>query len=244
MAIYHRNFEQKSAAWFAVRAGIPTASNFHRIVTPGGKASTQAEGYMNYLLTEWYLGRSLEDETYQSEWMARGNDLEQAAIEAYEFATGLETEECAFITSDDGLIGCSPDRLVGKTRGAEIKCSKPQNHMAQMRNPSLDDKHRCQVQGCLWLSEREQWDVVGYHPQLPLVIVPVNRNEEYISKLEAGLRAFVDVMLKSREDLVVRFGPRIDPVSIEKPQEWGEEFNVSEADLDERAAAYVKELQS
>lgn len=240
MPIYYRNFSQKSAEWFRVRAGLPTASNFHRIVTPGGKASTQAEAYMNYLLTEWYLGRSLEDETYQSEWMARGTDLEQAAIEAYEFATGLETDECAFITSDDGTIGCSPDRLVGGKRGAEIKCSKPQNHMTKMRNPTLDDKHRCQVQGCLWLSDRDQWDVVGYHPQLPLVIVPVGRAEDYIAKLAAGLWAFVDVMLQAREDLVKRFGPRIEPVAIPQSKEWEKEFHVSDEDM----AAIVREVQS
>ena len=37
--------EQGSRAWEEARLGIPTASCFARIVTPGGKLSSQRDGY-------------------------------------------------------------------------------------------------------------------------------------------------------------------------------------------------------
>ena len=37
--------EQGSAAWTEARLGIPTASQFSRIITPGGKLSKSRDGY-------------------------------------------------------------------------------------------------------------------------------------------------------------------------------------------------------
>ena len=37
--------EQGSAAWVEARLGIPTSSQFSRILTPGGKLSTSRDGY-------------------------------------------------------------------------------------------------------------------------------------------------------------------------------------------------------
>ena len=34
--------EQGSRRWYEIRAGRPTASNFHRIITPKGEPSRQA----------------------------------------------------------------------------------------------------------------------------------------------------------------------------------------------------------
>ena len=53
------NVVQRSDAWHQLRAGIPTAYNFHKIITPSGKASDQAEKYQYFLLAEWALGRAI-----------------------------------------------------------------------------------------------------------------------------------------------------------------------------------------
>ena len=37
--------EQKSDQWWAERLGKPSASNFDKILSPTGKATTQREGY-------------------------------------------------------------------------------------------------------------------------------------------------------------------------------------------------------
>src|SRR5690348_10361138 len=99
---------QRSDEWFALRLGIPTASDAKRIVTPNGKLSKQAEDYMDSLLAEWAFGQPLEDpETdYRSQWMERGAMLESQAADAYAFQKDAELETVGFITTDSGLVGC------------------------------------------------------------------------------------------------------------------------------------------
>ena len=53
--------EQGSQSWIELRLGIPTASQFSRIVTPGGKSSSSRDAYMGELLAEWVLGEPYSD---------------------------------------------------------------------------------------------------------------------------------------------------------------------------------------
>jgi len=69
--------EQRSDEWHAARLGIPTASNFKRIITGTGKASTQIDDYMDELLTERLTGR--REEIYVTEDMQYGIDNEPNA---------------------------------------------------------------------------------------------------------------------------------------------------------------------
>jgi hypothetical protein len=85
---------QGSAEWRLARMGIPTASSFDRILTPGGKPSKSAEGYMYELLGELMMGRPLDAPKYP--WMQRGNDLEEEAANWYEFQSDTETEIVGF----------------------------------------------------------------------------------------------------------------------------------------------------
>jgi YqaJ-like recombinase protein len=235
MAIYHKSFGQRSAEWYRIRAGIPTASCFHKIVTPTGRASGQAEKYQNYLLAEFMLGRPLDDE-FQSQWMQRGEELEASAIRAYEFHRDCQTEECAFVTTDNGLIGCSPDRLVGDDGIVEMKVPSPQVHIASLLNQDMSDDHRCQIQGQLWVTERDLCDIVSFHPEMPPVIIRAERNEAYIKTLSAGVQTFVDIMLQRRFELEQRFGPfsRPEPKRKEAVEDW---LGVSMDDVDAIIAA-------
>ena len=52
------NVEQRTPEWFAARLGVPSASNFERVITPGGKRSTQVEAYMNRLVADILTGVS------------------------------------------------------------------------------------------------------------------------------------------------------------------------------------------
>lgn len=66
---------QGSVEWDRLRAGIPTSSNFHRIMTPKAmKLSSQAPGLMHWLLAEWLIGEPLESP--ETQWMQRGAALE------------------------------------------------------------------------------------------------------------------------------------------------------------------------
>jgi hypothetical protein len=51
------NVDQGSPEWHALRCGVPTASEFSKILTPKTmKLSEQAPAYMYRLLGEWMLG--------------------------------------------------------------------------------------------------------------------------------------------------------------------------------------------
>jgi hypothetical protein len=198
--------EQRSPAWFQVRLGIPTSSDFDKIVTPKGKLSEQSAGYMNRLLAEWIMGAPIEDVATQ--YMDRGTELEERAFRSYEFDCGTTTKEVGFITTDDGMIGCSPDRLVCEFNGAvELKCPSAPVHVGHMINRTIDEKHKPQVQGQLYIGGFDWVDVQSYHPNFPSVIIRATRDEKYIENLAVALRSFVDVMLVCRVKLEQQYGP-------------------------------------
>lgn len=236
MAIIHQ-CEQNTPEWLMLRLGIPTASEFDRIITPKtGKLSSQAESYANRLLAEFILGAPLED--VQTEWMIRGQETEDAAIAAAEFMLEVETERVGFVTTSDGKIGASPDRMYpGGKRGIETKCPSPSVHVAYMRGnrDALDEKYRCQLAGQMWVCEFEGVDVISYHPLLPTVHIRVDRDdkmEEFISNLSRAVRQFSENLEAAKIELEQRYGPFVRQAPpVEAPPE-GSQFFMTEADID------------
>lgn len=209
----HHQIDQNCEAWMRLRMGIPTASSFDRIVTKSGKPSTQAEAYMNWLLAEWVLDAPLESP--ETQWMARGHELEPMALRSYAFERDLEPEPGGFWTTDDGMIGASPDSIVGADGLLELKCPAPQTHIGYMLSRDLDAKYWTQLQGQLYVTERAWVDIQSYCPGLPTVIIRVTRNEQFIAALDAGLREFVDSMLAKRQSLEASYGPFVRHVERE-----------------------------
>lgn len=198
------NCEQRSLTWHNLRIGIPTASNFKKIVTPKGKLSTQADGFMNTLLAEWALGCQLDTPT--STYMEIGTDREPESVASYEFETGRTTAEVGFVSTADGMIGCSPDRLIGDNGILELKNPAAQTHVGYLRSRSIEEEYKPQLQGNLFVCEREWIDVQSYYPALPSVIMRVARDEDYIEALSSALGEFVERLLEARLQLTRDFG--------------------------------------
>ena len=112
------NHTQGSDEWLQSRLGKPTASNFGKLITPTGKPSTSAEGYINDLIAQKITGEL--PEFYTNEAMARGNELEPAAKAMYEFMHGVEVVEVGLCLHDEFECGASPDGLVGDDGLVEI----------------------------------------------------------------------------------------------------------------------------
>ncbi len=182
--------EQGSADWYFARLGIPTASCFDQIVTPAkGQLSKSSVKYAYRLITERLLNTPTESLEGQ-QWMERGKELEPRAVAQYEFVTEFETEPVGFITTDDGQIGASPDRLIkGKTIGLEIKCPAPHTHLGYLLD-GPGETYRPQVQGQLYVAELERADFYSYHPRMPAYTLATPRDEPYIKLLAAALNAF------------------------------------------------------
>ena len=234
MPVIHK-CEPRSAEWFALRLGIPTASEFHRILTPKTlKVSSQAPAYMHRLLGEWITGEQVEN--YQSEFMVRGQELEDQAISAFELLTDIETSPGNFISTDDGWLGCSPDRLIGDDSDLEIKCPLIQGAVGYALN-GLSEEHVCQVQGRLMIEERDSVYVFAYHPRLSIPPLRVSRDERFIAIMRPVLQQFVETMLACRVSLEQRFGPFPRPQPEARPN--ADELGVSDEDVDAIIAAQV-----
>lgn len=191
--------EQMSDEWFQLRAGIPTASSFDKIFTTAGKPSAQAGAYMNTLLAEWLTGE--KQSIKQSDWMARGIELEDEARSAYEFITDQEVETVGLVFKDDDrLVSCSPDGLCGD-KGVEIKCPAPGTHVGYLLGAKLPTAYVQQVQGSMWLTGLKSWDFVSYHPSMPPVIINVKRNEKLIESIDSVMAEFLTNMLSKRQEL-------------------------------------------
>lgn len=179
---------QGTTEWLALRAGIPTASCFDKILTPTGKASTQAAKYMHQLLAERMMGHPVTE--FVSTWMDRGQQLEAEAVAYYELQRDAETTKIGLVTNDARTIGASPDRFVGDDGLLEIKVPKESTHVGYLLTHEIDAEYRPQVQGQLWVTGRRWSDVLSYHPEMPPALVRVARDEAYIELLDRAVGEF------------------------------------------------------
>jgi hypothetical protein len=214
MKVY--NVEQGTPAWMALRAGIPTASEFHRFITPAKLERSKSEShYMARLLAERITGRPIEEtdgEGYQSPWMKRGSDIESQAISAYQFETDCEVTRVGFCTTDDGLVGASPDGLIlaAHSGGLEMKSPSLAVHVEYLLNPqALVNEYRLQCYGQLLVGEGcLNWvDLVSYHPKLPLVVVRLNPYFEPMGKVKAAVSVFCQDLAAAYKRLEAQHGP-------------------------------------
>ncbi len=180
------NMDQGGDEWFQARLGIPTASKFATVMAKG-EGKTRSE-YMRKLAGEIITGEVTE--SFSSIHTERGKEMEDEARQTYAFINSVEPELVGFIRNGDK--GASPDSLIGETGGLEIKTALPHIQIDRLERDRLPPEHKAQVQGNLWISEREWWDFVSYWPRLPMLCVRVYRDEEYIKTMSDEIDRFND----------------------------------------------------
>jgi putative phage-type endonuclease len=193
--------KQGSDEWKAARVGVVTASKFGEIITPTGKPTVgdKRAKYMNTLIAESLTGEP--SETFQSEWMRRGTELEPEARDYYSLIRDAEVEQVGMVyLNEDRLIACSPDGLVDNGLW-ENKCPAPHTHVAYLLANKLPSQYKPQVQGQMYVTERDWCDFMSYHPDMKPLLVRVHRDEEYIKILANLLDKFVLEMVEKREQL-------------------------------------------
>lgn len=195
----HRDIAQGSQDWFAARRGIPTASEFHLVVTPTrGDLSKSARKYAYRLLAERLLNFTTQTLEGQH-WIERGKDLEPMAVNQFELVLGIETEPVGLIVTDDGALAASPDRLViGRPEAVEIKCPAPHTHIGYLLDGPSDD-YRPQVQGQLLVGKLELVHFYSYSERMPPCLVSTPRDEPYIEKLSTTLGQFGEMLAQLEE---------------------------------------------
>lgn len=191
----HRDIEQGTEEWFALRAGKATASCFADVLAKGqGKMRAS---YLRKVVAERLTGKPME--FYRNAHMDRGKEQEPLALMAYELKSENLVEKVAFIDHDTLLAGCSPDGLLrGMRRGVEAKCVIPTVQIDTIDGGGYPSEHKAQIQGSMWITGFEEWDFCSFSPDLPAhlrtYIFTVQRDHVYIAELEAEVvRLLADV---------------------------------------------------
>lgn len=186
MTVY--DFPQYSEEWWSVRLGIPTASKFDKIITTSGKPSTQREKYMFQLAGEVVAGKA--EESYQSQSMIRGLEIEDEARSLYELISGAKVDKVGFCLSNG--CGASPDSLVNEDGGLEIKCPNLATHVGYLIKNSLEKEYFQQVQGSLFVTGRKWWDIMSYYPGIKPLIIRCTPDVAFQEALKIELKIFCD----------------------------------------------------
>jgi hypothetical protein len=189
------------------RLGIPTASNFSKIVSPLGKPSESAPKYLAALVGERMTGQPMEKDISHVPAVEYGIDHEDEAALAFAKKTGLELAPGGFLFDQALQAGCSPDRLIAggsgknfKPQAVEIKCPEPWNHMYYLLyGPGKDYKQ--QVQGQMLIGGFQSvhfvsWACMPNGTPLPLCHIEVQRDETFIGILRQQLAIFRDELEK------------------------------------------------
>jgi len=182
---------QYSPEWFEARAGIPTASELHNILTPEFKVKDgeTPKTYLAAKCAEKWIGGALPGfTTFATEF---GNIVEEQAIPWFSLEYDVEIKKGTFITTDDGKFGCSPDGLIiGRETGLEIKCPQPPAHFKYLIDGELPKQYATQVHGSMFATGYPEWIFVSYRQLAPALVIRVKRDEAIMRKIGSALRDF------------------------------------------------------
>lgn len=180
---------QGSPEWHLARAGIPSASNFDKIITTKGERSKTREKYLYRLAVEKITGKT--EETYQNATMQRGILMEEEARQMYEIVTGKAVVQVGFCVMEGGIVaGASPDGMVDDDGALEIKCPMPETHVSYLLENKLPTDYFQQTQGQLFVTGRKYVDFVSYYPGIKPLIIRVEPDKEFQKKLAGELESF------------------------------------------------------
>jgi len=189
---------QGTTDWLIQRIGVVTGSNFSKVFTTAGKLSTSRDGLINQLIAENLLQKPTE--TFKSDAMQRGNDLEAEARALAELMLGVDIEETGLIKMDDYEIGCSVDGLFNDT-GIEIKCPNASTHVAYLRKGKLPTIYTQQCQGAMLILDLSEYWFLSYHPDLEPLLIQVKRDDKLLKLAEPLLIETAEIIKTETEKL-------------------------------------------
>lgn len=160
--------QQHSEEWFRARCGRITGSRFANAMA--GKRSQAYRGLIDDLERERVSGQVHRG--YVSPAMQWGIDHEHHARRWYEGAHRKTVAEIAFVVHPDfDFVGVSPDGLVDHDGLIEIKCPQMPNFQRVASSRAIPARYRWQVQGQLWVCQRDWLDFVCFYPPNSGVVI-------------------------------------------------------------------------
>lgn len=184
---------QRTEEWHAERAGKFTGSRFCDVLARNKRTGEPLKAYHDLIwqvVVERMTGQAVEGPSgFALQW---GADVEPYAREAYELESGHVVIESGFVQHPEhAFAGCSPDGLIGTDGGLEMKCPKNSAVHLERFISGVPEEYVPQIQGCMWVTNRQWWDFVSYDPRMPethrLLRITVQRDNEFIAKLESAV---------------------------------------------------------
>ena len=174
--------EQGTVEWFDARKGKFTASTFSDLFM--AKSTKGWNNLVNQVVFERLTGAV--PESFKSEWMKRGTELEPNAREAYELATFNKVRQVGFVEKDE-WVGCSPDGLVGSDGMVEIKCPKFSTLIDYHLTGKIPEDYYWQMQGGMYVCEKKWCDFYVWHPSMKPLLERVYPVADNVKGLELKL---------------------------------------------------------
>lgn len=185
--VYH-NVDQNTDEWFNLRLGRFTASSFKDLFMK--KTTIGYEKAIYKTVFERLTGEAPEN--FSSMYMERGHELEPLAVDAYQEETFNDVVNGGFFSLGE-WIGASPDGLVGENGILEIKSPAYNTMINYLLKNQLPSIYKWQVQGQLYVTDREWCDFMAFHPKLKPLILRINRDEKEIEILKSKLTDAIEI---------------------------------------------------
>jgi hypothetical protein len=184
------DFPQYSDEYWAVRRGVPTASEMSCILTPKTmKLSAAVDTYICRLLGDVY------DQSYPrlnekvSTAMRDGTAQEAEARNWFSLQADEDVKQVGFCMSDCERMGCSPDGLT-EDSGLELKNPTPAVHVSYLLDgKQVPAEYLGQVHASMLVTGFDSWWFMSYCPPLPALLVKVERGE-YTDALKGAFEKF------------------------------------------------------
>jgi len=172
--IIHKELLQGTPEWDHLRCGRITAS-----VVPALFAKETTKTYQETILKiarGRVTGKPVE--SFKSEWMQRGNDLEAEALAAYALDKFVDVKRVGFIEVDE-WTGCSPDGLINDDGMIQVKCVKWNTFDAIKTEADIDKDYIIQCQAEMFLAVRKWNDLYYYDPELEAKCFRINADPKW-----------------------------------------------------------------
>lgn len=199
--------EQGSPEWFELRVGKITGESAKSMV--GAKWLELCDR----IAAEQETGRSDDQfDTFESEDMIRGKELEPLARAEYERIRSVKVDQIGFVQPDNvEHFGFSPDGFVpgesGYIGAIEIKSPRPKKHLTYIRQGKAPSEHEGQIIAAFLCCDEIEWvDFISYCPEIercPIYIVRADRElwQNVIEEYRAAMIKCGEQIVKMRAKL-------------------------------------------
>lgn len=207
---YHYDVIQGTDEWLRLKMGVLSASNVKNIIT--AKTLKPSKDQKSKTQFDDVLSQRIDPTLqygYMSDEMMRGHDDEPYAIEAYEQKYGLKVTHCGFITNNSfgGMVGYSPDGLVGDDGLIEVKSRSPKfqtktilDHIVGRIDELIPSEYMIQCQTGLLFSERTWLDFISFCNGHHMVTIEVLPDEKYQDPIRDAVIEFEATLKQNMQD--------------------------------------------